>query len=389
MSIIEHILLFSLLFGVYAFWGKYNANKSGTEFWVAALVPILLYVFVTGSRYWGADYIWYRFMYDNPFQQVYVNEQIAFEWLNQFLRSIGLNFAGAYMVYAFIFIIGAFILLRSYGEQSMYMYSFLLPATLIFTTNFIRQGFGMGLVFLALVFFQKRKWLYLALTLFIAFNLHSVTVVTFAIILGIFFVFRKPIHLLISIPLLLFFTFAFDGQKLSFIADLLSDYIDLGSGFQGYIDDSDIWFGEDAFRDTWTKGTLALIQLSVFNILVFYLGNIALKIRENKQVIYIYNAFVLGAILQMAVYNFEILQRFTLPMEMLYFIPLGYICYVYSHDIKNHRNIRLRKYFHLGIIIILAYLFKEWGKFIFSNPNADFFWYHLDDVINPQNLIQW
>jgi len=60
MSIIEHIILFSLLFGVYAFWGKYLVNKNDMAFWQAAIVPI-------GSRYgWGNDYFWYKAQFENP-----------------------------------------------------------------------------------------------------------------------------------------------------------------------------------------------------------------------------------------------------------------------------------------------------------------------------------
>ena len=382
MSIIEHILLISLLFIVYPFWGKYNANKSGMNFGVAAIIPILMYVIVVGSRYgWGADYLWYKYQFENIFLLVTETDQIVFRWLNQFLSIIGFNYVGAFMVYAFIFITCAFVLLRSYREQSIYMYSFLLPATLRFTSGIIRQGLGISFIYLALVFFYQRKWLLMALVVLIAINIHTATILLLAPMLGIFFIFKKPINLWLSIPLFLFFAFVFDPEKITFLADFLSNTIKLDSGFQSYIDNSDRWFGEVAINDLYLQSTPTLILSSLFYISIFYLGYRALKVRENKQVLYIYNTVVLGSIMLKAVSFFEILRRLAEPMAMFYFIPLGYVFYVYFKDCKQPENkdaVQLKKWFPVGIFFILAWLFIHYRDFLFFNPKADFFWYHLD-----------
>ena len=293
--------------------------------------------------------------------------------------------------------------------------------------------------------------------------------------LAIFFIFKKPIHYWVSIPLYLFFTFAFNVEKMAFIADILEKYITLSGGFQNYIAESDLWFGTDAVSDIYEQSMFAKIMSSLFYIFIFYLGHIALTLKEkklrennqelkesihkikennqelsenehllrennqelrgneqlfkennqksrknkkllkennqelkeneqllrkneqllrennqglieneqllrkNRQVLYIYNTVVLGTIMLKATFLFEILRRMTEPMEMLYFIPLGYIFYVYFQDSKYWNNpdtIRFRKHFPMGITFILAYLLMYWGRFIFLNPQADFFWYH-------------
>ena len=386
MSIIEHILLFSLLFIVYAFWGKNNANRSGATFWVAAIIPISLYIFVTGSRYgWGNDYLWYRVQYEFA---IYDPTQIVFNWLNQFLTLIGFNYVGAYMIYAFIFIILVLVFLRSYGEPSMYMYCFLVPATMYISCHTIRQGIGMAFVFLALTFFHHRKWLFIAFAIMIAYYFHSSTIITLAALFGIFFVLKRPIPYWISIPLYLYFAFVFNVEKVAFIADLLSNYITLDNKFQNYIDGSDKWFGTEAINEQWIQSTSALLMSSFFWISLFYLGYRALKIRENKQVLYIYNTVVLGAIIARAVYLYEIFRRLTSPMEMFYFVPLGYVFYVYFQDCKQPEYIRLRKHFRVGITFILAYLFMYWGRFILFNEAADFFWYHLDEYFDINNFME-
>ena len=260
----------------------------------------------------------------------------------------------------------------------MYMYSFLLPATLIFVNGIIRQGVGISFIFLALAFLHERKWLFMAIAVIIAINMHTTTIVLFATMIGLYFVLKKPIHYLISIPLLLFFTFIFDVGKITFLSDFLSNNLTFDIGFQHYLDNSDRWFGEDAMLDIYSQTTRTKIVMSLFNITIFYLGYNALKIRENKQVMYVYNTVVLGIILFNAVYLFELLRRFVQPMEMLFFIPLGYILYVYFKDCKQPQNQEtkfFKKCFFVGLLFI-AWRLQNWRHFLLYNPNADFFWNH-------------
>lgn len=389
MSIIEHIILFLLLFGIYALWGKYNANKSDAAYWKAAIVPILLFVFITGSRYgWGNDYLWYRVQFENPIARE--NEQILFKWLNDFLNLIGFNYVGGFMVYAFIFITCAFVFIRSFGDYSTYMYCFLVPAALYISTNTIRQGVGMSFIFLALVFLKNKKWIYLIITAIIAYNIHSATIITLIILLGSFFIMKKPIHYILSIPLFLFFTFIFDASNTALLAGFLEKYVNVGGAFQGYIGNSERWFGEEAMQpELYTPGRYAFIFSILFNISIFYLGYLALKIRNNQRIVYIFNVVVLGYIIQNAVILFEILSRMALTLQMFYFVPVGYIVYVYFKDCKQPETndaIRLKKHFPVGIAFILMELLRYWGRFIFLNPDADFFWYHFEDILTIDNF---
>ena len=389
MSIIEHIILFSLLFGVYAFWGKNNANKSGAAFWRAAVVPILLYVLITGSRYgWGNDYFWYWAQFENI---EFITDQKAFKWLNQFLNFIGFNYVGAFMVYALIFIICAFVFIRSFGTQSKYMYCFLIPAALYISTNTIRQGVGTSFIFLALVFLQNKKWIYLCIAAITAYYIHSATIITLFILLGSCFFIKKPIHYAISIPLFLFFTFLYNPGYTAYIADFLEKYVSFDSKFQGYIDNSDAWFGEDAMNTQgYGHGIFSLFFSSLFYISILYLGYQALKIRDDKKIVYIFNVVVAGEIFINAVILFPMLGRMVSALKMFYFVPVGYIFYVYFTDcqqFENHHAFRLKKQFSMGIIFILADILRYWGRFILLNPRADFFWYHSQDVINLNNYL--
>ena len=388
MSITEHIILFTLLFGVYAFWGKFNANKSNVVFWLAALVPILMYTLITGSRFgWGNDYFWYWAQFENP---EFTNDQMAFKWLNLFIYYIGMNYVGAFMVYAFIFIVCAFVFTRSFGEYSTYMYCFLIPALLFTSTNTIRQGVATSFIFLALVFLKNKKWIYLCIVVIIAYYIHSAAILPFVALIGSFFVLKKPIHYAISIPLFLFFTFVYNPLYTTYLADFLEKYVNIGGKFQAYIDNSEAWFGENAINLGYVPGKFALFFSSLFYIAICYLGYQALQIRYDRRIVYIYNVVVASNIICYAVNLFEILSRIVQSMQMFYFVPVGYILYVYFNDcqqIENDRAFKLKKVFFVGIMLILADIVRYWGRFILLNKKADFFWHHFYDEINLNNFL--
>ena len=105
---------------------------------------------------------------------------------------------------------------------------------------------------------------------------------------------------------------------------------------------------------------------------------------------YIFNIVALGNILYHATFSFEIFHRMVTALQMFYFVPVGYIIYAYYQDCKqpeNHYAIRLRKYFPVGIALIVANLLRTWGRFIFFNSSADFFWYHFDDYLDPNKYM--
>ncbi|MDR2834404.1 MAG: EpsG family protein, partial [Streptococcaceae bacterium] len=364
------------------------ANKSGAEFWVAAIVPIAMFVFVTGSRYgWGNDYLWYRVQFENTWM---ITDQPVFLWLNEYLNNIGLNYVGGFMVYAFIFIVCSFIFIRSFGTESTYMYCVLIPAALFISTNTIRQGVGTAFILLALVFLHNKKWIFLGIAAIIAYYIHSATAITLAILLGSFFLVKKPIHYAISIPLFLFFTLLYDVSNTAILSDFLEQYITLEGKFQSYIDESGNWFGVNAINKQYTRGTFELIFSSLFYCSLFYMGYLALKIRNDKRIIYIFNVVVVGFMLFNAVVFFELLNRMALTLQMFYFVPVGYIIYVYCNDCKqpeSHHAILLKKHFPLGITFIIADILRFWGRFILLNPDADFFWYHFDDYLDPNYFI--
>jgi len=384
MSIIDHIFLFTVLFLFFILWGiLFYDTKNKVDYWLLALMPIILYSFIVGSRYgWGVDYLHYKEKFQFTFTDT--GEQVGFRLLNQFISMLGLNYVGAFITYSLIFITCAFILIRSYGQYSKYMYAFLIPATLMFSTAIIRQAIGLSFVFLGIYFLDKKKWIGVAISVLIAASIHLVSLVVVAGIGFTYLLFKKPISWKILVPGYIFFTFFYNMQFTAGLAKYLQ-MINLQNQFQQYINNAESSFGVDAIRSvTYTQSTSALILSVLFHVSIIYLGYLSLKSVPNRRITYIFNAMAIGLLFFRAVFQFELLRRFAIPLEMLYFIVLGYTVYVFSYKVIRETNEGYATgsinftgiQYAVGFLFIISYLILYFGRFIFLNPNAMFFWNH-------------
>ncbi|UTA68668.1 EpsG family protein [Emticicia sp. 21SJ11W-3] len=386
MSILEHYVLFVFLFLIMHAWGNVGSRvKNVAMYWILALIPMFCYCFIVGSRYgWGADYLFYKYRLENAF--TYKEEQIVFKWLNQAIAYVGLNYVGGYIIYSLIYVVCAFVLMRSYKVQSRFMYSFFVPATLIFVTSIIRQGLALAFVYLSIYFLFRKNWLGLVISVLIGINIHTSILITYLVLFGFYFFVRQPFNWRVTIPIYIFFAFFFDYGNVTFISPFINKYIVLNSAFQSYVENADLWFGNDGLNTIYQQGTFTLIMSSLFYIAVIYIGYYALKMKPSPEVLFLYNAFVFGVIFFRAVFLFEILRRIAEPFVMFYFVVLGYSIFVFSSNIKKfNRLVKVNKIissaftkriiiYRVFIAVIVVYLFMFWGRFVFMNPEATFYW---------------
>lgn len=386
MSQIDHIFLFIFLFLLFFYWGKNYYNIGSTfQFWVAASIPIIAFSLIVGSRYgWGVDYLWYKFRLDNAY--TFPEEQLGFKFLNITIRDLGLEYVGGFIIYSLIFVTSVFVLIRGFGKSSKYMYAFVIPSTLIFITGIIRQGVAMSFVLLTIHFLNRKNWMAIILCIVIGASIHFAVLISITLIIVFYIFFKRPVHWMITIPLYIFFAFLFDVSKVGFISSFIQN-ISVWGNFQGYIDNSDRWFGEDAADDKFQQGFFALFTSSIYHVAVIYLGYWALKLRKNRSVGYIYNLVIFGYVFLRAVFLFEILKRFAKPLVILDFIIMGYILYVfidYLELLRGRKRLIIQRFvshkkldvqFKILISASFIYLFMYWGRFIFLNPTSVFFWY--------------
>lgn len=72
-------------------------------------------------------------------------------------------------------------------------------------------------------------------------------------------------------------------------------------------------------------------------------------------------------------FYFEILKRVANPLEMLYFIPLGYGLSVVlkNKKILTKHEVTLS---YVCIMSVVVYLTLYWGRFILMSPKCRFVW---------------
>jgi hypothetical protein len=384
MSNSDHVILFIFLFSFFIFWGSnFKSTERNNNNRIYSLIPIIFYSIITGSRYgWGVDYLSYKYRLENAFK--FPEEQIGFRFINQTIKILDFNYVGGFIIYSFIFMSSAFLLIYSYKRISLYMFYFLIPTTLIFVTSIIRQGLAMSFVLLGLYFFNKKKWPFCIFALLIGISIHTTTIITIAILAGMYFVSQKPFSWKITIPIYLFLTFFFNPSSIGFISGFIYQYISLDNSFQSYIDNSDIWFSSEAANKIYDQSLFAQIVSSLFYISIFYLGYVTLKFKPNSKILFLYNTVILGILFYRVVFTFEILRRIAEPLIMLNFIILGYIFFVINglkinKNYTGNLNIQIikdrlfphHKYFTAFIYIYFVLFF---GRFVFLNPTAIFFW---------------
>ncbi|MEJ5054249.1 EpsG family protein [Sphingobacterium sp. MYb382] len=379
MSNIEHILLFSFLFFIFYKGGLILSElKNAKNYLFFASFLIIIYSLIVGSRYgWGADYLWYKEKFERPV--LALEDDIGFRFLNTLLESLGMSYVGAFLVYSLLFVIPAFLLIQSYGRASKYMYAFFLPATLLFVTTIIRQGVACSSLFLLLIFLNKRNWLGVILSIVIGCLFHAAIIIPIVIILVFYFLFNNRLfHWKVTVPIYCFVAFVLSNSSVSFLSKYIQG-INVGNKFQDYLDNSDRWFGEDAFNAEFQQGISALVLSTLFFCSIIYLGYKAIKFHSRKDIIYIYNVTVFGFIFLRAVFFFEIFRRFAQPLVFFYFIVLGYSLFVLIDYAKYRLNQKglafsLPLNYSVAILFILIYLFMFWGRFILFNDNSLFFW---------------
>lgn len=370
MSVLDHIVLFLILFFCFLLITRINQSTINKYYWHIVLVPIILYSLILGCRYgWGNDYLWYKYRFEHPFG--YKDESPGFRFINMLIADLGGNYVGAFIVYSLVFIVCVYSLLKLY-RNNKYMLFLFLPATLLFSTYTIRQSFAGSFVYLAFLFFFKKKWLFMGLTLIIASSIHAAALLPFIVYMILYFITSKPFPIKYTIPiyiLMFVFTSVFSEIILQGLNEILP-YISLESKYQGYIDGANRWFSGEGRDDIYKQSTLTSMLMFAFHVSMIFIGYISLREVPNRLISVFYNMLVISLVFLVLFFELEILRRMAESCMQLYFIPIGYAFYYYK-----------RKYFfpHAALYkyaswYIVMYLFLYYGRFIFLSPQYQFYW---------------
>lgn len=376
MSSFDHILLYIILFSVFYLFCKKNIYcKTDNDFWKLAIFPILCFALIEGCRYGrGPDYPAYKYRFEHITPED--EPQKIFLWLMQTLDALGFNYIGLFIVYALIFCVGTFFFIRRTFNQkeAQWMYMFMLLSMLVKSEAMIRQYIAMPFVFISLCAIFRKKWIEAIACLLIAMGIHSGTVVMYPFVLLFYFFIKRLIPIKYSIPLLVLAYYIIPTGTLSDVGIRLLGMFNLSvlgnDNLTHYIEDTDRWFGADSFLEDAQQSLFTKTLQFVFDASTIIVSYKALKLKNNDIVAVFFNVISVGFILERSFFGYEIFQRITSQLYIFWFIPLGYVVYIYKRLPCSREKTNMKVLLSLTVIYQVLY----YWRFVFLNPNAKFFW---------------
>lgn len=364
-----------MFFIFYIFCKKSVYYTSNSNFWQLAIIPIIYFVIIEGCRYGrGVDYLSYKYRFEHI--STLYESQKGFLWLMQILRNIGCNYVGAFMTYALIFIVCNILFIRTTfkKDEAQWMYLLMLLSMLIKSEALIRQYIALPIIFVSFSAMFKRKWITALLLLFIAINIHSGTIVMYPLVLFFYFLFRNVISPKYIIPLLFMAYYIIPTGSFSNLGINFLSFFNLSTigneGLNTYIENSDRWLGADSFIESAQQTQFTKTLQFIFDACTILVSYKALKIKSNEIVATFFNIISIGFILERSFFGYEIFQRMTGQLYIMWFVPLGYALYVY-HQLQWTKE---KSQMKLLLLIALGYQIVFYCRFIFLNPKAMFIW---------------
>lgn len=364
------VINFFLIFAFYVC-GNYVSIKKN-NYWLGALVAIIMFVIVTGIRYnRGNDYQHYIDVYLNDTE----DGQLLFTLFNQLCREVfAVSEYFIFSIYGIIFAICAMIFFKPLKLYAKYTFPLFIISFQFFEEYQIRQAFSYSFVFLYMneLFFKtnhkkRTKIVLCVIYAIISFSIHSANILYLFVLSLSYVFFKKKIPLTISIPLYLFASYLFakyvDLSPIQNVVILLGNY---DSKFAQYAEHADHWFGEGGFVDEWSRNPIVKHIETLANVSLIYWGHYSISklgfnFKYERVFTTLYNMFVVGVIGRMAFLNWELLARMSELFMHFWFIPLiSLIIEVKDHTIKLNFIQRIS-------LLFLPFLAYEHLKLIFAS----------------------
>lgn len=364
------ILMFLLFLSFYTFGviiEKKELMASPIQYWKYALIPILLFVFIEGSRYGrGADYLWYQQQYysiKNPIEE----QEPLFMFLYNFFYDLDFQFHNVIRFFSFIWILSIVYLIKSHPKIVRYGIVFYLIACLILYETVIRQCLAFSVVLFGFPFLIHKNYLGYACIGLIAVCIHTssaIYIVSFILL----FLWKQSIHWKWILMIYLFFVFIWDFSKIDFLAQLFS-LIDLGGNkLQSYINNADSWFSAGAVQEETIRSLPVKILAALVDIPIIVYGYKLSEMLKSPKYTLVYNIFIIGVIGMMCAYPLEIIRRIFQPMYFFWGIIAAY-CISYKKLLVRKK---IDAYIFLVMQILIISLFVK--NILLSHAGQLFIW---------------
>ena len=389
-----YIILNLLLLFVFFVAGS-NVSQ-GDSYWDNALLCVITFVFVLGSRYMrGHDYAHYIDAYLHGDK----GHEFLFTWMNKSLQEVvGVSKYMIFYIYAIPFILAGFKFLQNFRKESIWMFPVFLIAMIYFEEYEIRQAFGFTFVFLFLDEIinknhtKKKKILICLIYILLSIGIHSANILFIVAVILLFFLLKSVISWQITIPCLFFASYIFpELYDISYINPILNILGASGNAkFEQYTQGNaaEAWFGETALQMENARNPIIKVLDFFANSALFYFScklydrkkrilgyiriirtkhprfyysfNMLMERNISKEILIVtlINLYIIGDIAKQAFLYLEILNRLAGMFQRMWFVPFVLVIF----------SLRFSK---LNVVEKLAYcmmlfLFYDYAKYLFA-----------------------
>lgn len=377
------IYIFLNLFLLTTFYVAGKNIQRGDGYWKNAWVCIVSFTLILGARYnRGNDYPHYLevFKYDLE------SSQEVYSFLCNLMKTCGVNEYGSFFVYAFVFSVCLFVLLKRYKQYAMYIFPMSLVFMIYFHEFMIRQAFSYSFVFLYInslfnvnvkdkslkSLFRRDNFsagLRCLIFYFLATGIHSANIIVIFVVTILYIFVHSSIPVITSIPLLIFSTYffskLFDFSSLSIVLEYLGGADDK---FTNYANHAYIWFDSDGFNDIYVRNPIIGLLELLGHISLFYLGAKVINKYEKAPSSYaLYNCYVFGVIFQSAFLQLELMNRMGYVFKIWQFYPIALILYY-------RKKLELKSIDKAAYLFIIFLFYDYLKNLIYRAEMTKFLW---------------
>lgn len=373
---IDFIILNILL--LYIFWKAGNNISNKGHYWNNANWCIFAFTIVQGCRFArGNDYHAYSEIFRNGITHI---ENPFFSFINEALKTFGINEYSCFMVYAFTFVLCAMIFMSDYRKYAKYMFPFFLAGFMLFEEYMIRQAFSYSFFFLYLkqLFHLKihklkdiwpniRKILYCVIIAVIIVEIHTGNIINIFVTTLIYILCKKPFSPFISIPIYVCCVYIFPNLfNFNWLSPILNFAAETNQRAAEYVNNSDYWFSAQGENSIYEKNVIIEIFQVIASSALMYLGHklIKEKFTQNKVLTTMLNVFIIGLCFESLFTNLEILHRIGQVLDMLGYFLLAIVLYY-----KPHKENIIQQILYYSLIWFMYYYIK----YIFFSENISMF----------------
>lgn len=365
IPIIYDTLLLLMLISLY-FCGKEIA-KTGKVCSKAGIIAILSFTLNEGLRFGrGIDYNVYGMAFERYANGEPIEKELLYSFLVRFLINVGIPFQGLIIFQSFLFITCLLYFLVNYRDIMSVALPFFVLFSLSVFENLIRWYLGFSFIVLGLSLLISGKPIIYFISVSSVGVFFHVGLLPIPILFYLVYRIKNILfHPLITISVYLCMVLFVKTEVLLYLVDFVrffSFVIDVNGG---YVTNAEEWLTKGVLGSVVNSGFGGLLNVTFLLSVVWY-GYYCVR-ESNKEIIFIYNLFILGFMLQPLANRAEILVRYN----FCFYCFAGIISsVVLIRKVKEFKQVRL-----FVVIVVLIFQVNYFrSPFIFPEEKYLYVW---------------